>query len=697
MIKKIAYCFFNFNLLILAFVGCSVAAAEKSTQTLDSVTVTAEAEEMRSDLALDSLTNPYRIETSARVGTEIFTAEDITNLNPRDVFDLLNKATGVSLSYQGRRKQFIISQRGGGSFTYIIDGAVLPSVSDRILYSFPVTAIEQLQVVRGATALTLGPSINIGASSSGSGLNTGYIIIRTKQPEKTQAVLSASMEKSKGGHPVATTEDIYLGLHFGEETGSEGYVGGMLMSSDRPSQDSWFDGRDAEGGMANAGVKKGKLSINMMAFKEKGRLEFQRGVAVDGTLSDHKWYYDPVETSLFVGDLNVQWSDSQITMLNLYKVNYEQTEYNKYFSSPKATMREYEEETSGISLRHNIHLGDTLIQLGGQLSNSEGYGANQNIGLSDYDTTIMGGSASVEQTLLGGAVVVDGGFRYDRKHIDNSVSVDHKAVNKLTEEQLARLYRANSDSDLDPALIYAAGVHWQLSDLYAFDARYFYGDQGSSGDFNIVMDDGSEPGAEKQQRIELTLSAELASWFNPAVTWFDVDIENAKKATSKTYETSSGVYYTYTEADELRRGIELLLQGQINQNTSYRLSWTRMVDNKITSDGVSTDSSGVSTPKNLYTMSLQHKWQAYRFNFSLKKVDEWTEASSPMGTFDVGGLGDYTLIDANVQRDFFIYQRLLTANLYGRNLGDKHYSTRYVTGYYPDRGLTVGLGLTVNF
>ena len=38
--------------------------------------------------------------------------------------------------------------------------------------------------------------------------------------------------------------------------------------------------------------------------------------------------------------------------------------------------------------------------------------------------------------------------------------------------------------------------------------------------------------------------------------------------------------------------------------------------------------------------------------------------------------------------------RLLTAQIYARNLGDVRYATRYTTGYYRDCGRTLGLSLT---
>jgi iron complex outermembrane receptor protein len=60
-------------------------------------------------------------------------------------------------------------------------------------------------------------------------------------------------------------------------------------------------------------------------------------------------------------------------------------------------------------------------------------------------------------------------------------------------------------------------------------------------------------------------------------------------------------------------------------------------------------------------------------------------------------LGGYTLLNANIRRDFNIRQLLLSITLFGRNLLDDDYSTRYVTGYYPDRGRTLGAELSLSF
>jgi outer membrane cobalamin receptor len=657
---------------------------QTSSQQLEPITVVDKAASQRPDLDPDSLTNPYRIEASGRFGTEVFTRQDVQDLQPIDINDLLEKATGINVTYQGRKSPYFISQRGGGSFTYIIDGAVLPPSSNRILYKIPLSAIEEMQIVRGATSLSLGPTIPIGASNSGSGLNTGFIIIRTKQPQKTQAVLTGSAEQSKGGHPLATNVSLYAGTRVGAASSVDGYLGAVAFKMDRPSQDSWFDGRSGEGGMANTGFRAGKFNLNLMGYKDSGRFEMQRGIAVDGTLSDAKWYYDPLKTTLFSSDMAMQWTPNQITLLNLFQTKFEQTEHNDSFTSPATTTKNYSEDTKGIGLRHNARFGDTLLQVGGQMSNSTGFGPNTSKSYNKYDTTVTGWSASVEQKLLNGDLVLDGGYRQDTKHIENSST----SVAKND---------ANHDVDMAPAEVYALGAHWRIKETYTLDGRYFHGKQGTMGDFDMQLLDGSQPNPEKQERIEIGLGADFASYFRPMVTWFDIETKNAKSASATTYELDGATYYYYTESDELRRGVELLIQGRIGKNTSYKVSWTHLLENESTSNGVTTDAIGVSTPENLYALVLNHRWGAYSANLSIKQVDEWTSSSSPMGVAEYGGLGDYTRVDANIRRNFKFSHCLLTVTLFGRNLGDDHYATRYVTGYYPDRGRTLGTEISLAF
>ena len=661
-----------------------LAGEENHAHPFKPVIVIAGGLSSRSDLDPYSPTNPYRMEESARAGAEVFTKEDIETIKPQDVNDLLDKAVGVNITYQGRKSPYFISQRGGGSYTYILDGAVLPPSSNRILYKIPVSAIEEIQVVRGATTLTLGSSIPIGASSSGSALNTGYIIIRTKRPSETEATLKTSLEKGTGGgHPTAHKESLFIGTQMATSSFLEGYVGGMIATMDRPGKDTWFDGQDSEGMMGVTGFRAGKFSLNMMAYHDSGRFEMQRGIDADHVRSDVKWYYDPLKTTVYTGHMTMCWTPNQTSLINLFYTRFEQEEHNESFISDTASMKEYEEKTKGVGFRHNARFAHTLFQVGAQMSNSTGYGPNTSKSYNKYDTTVTGWSGSVEQELFHGRLVLDGGYREDTKHIDNAST---SAANADVQ----------NDVDMAPSKVFALGAHIAILDKLVFDGRYFHGRQGTSGDFDMRAETGRlHP--EEQDRFELSLSADPTPYIKPAVAWFSVETENGKSASGTTYETDTGTYYYYTESDDLRQGIEVRLTGTMGSKTSYKASWTHMLKDESIDDGVTTDNLGSSKPENLYGLVLTHKWRANTANLSVKTVDKWVQSISPRGLAEVDGLGDYTRVDANIQRDFIIGSMKLNVTLYGRNITDERYATRYVTGYYYDRGCIFGTEVTLTY
>ena len=675
------------GLVSLLLLGTEVSA---ETQSLDAVNVSGTGEYQREDIALSSSSNIYRIEKSAQSGTEVITQEEIEAYQPKDLFDLLNKATGLDLTYQGRKSPFFVNMRGGGSITYIVDGAILPSTSNRILQKLPMAAIEEIQIVRSSTALSLAPTIKLGASNSGSGNNIGFIIIRTKQPKKTQGILSAFYEKAEG-NPGANGQSLYFGTTFGSEESLNGYLGGMLSRFDRPSNDIRFDGSDGVSGMVNAGVHYGRFALNLMGYKDEGRFEMQRGVKTDGTVDTAKWYYDPLKSTILSADGSMLWNEKQITLFSLSRVNYEQDEHNEYFDKDNAAHKHYEEKTQTYSLRHNATFGNTFVQLGGQYSQSEGYGPNLSNSFNQFDTSVYGYSLSVEQTLLDGDLVLDAGFRRDQKHIDHSAKAKKEAD---FEENL----EANNKVDLNPANVFALGAVYELDPKHRINVRYMKANEGGGGDVELVTQNGEDLHEENQVRYEVGVEGNYARSFNTMLTYFNVDLKNEKVATDVVYTGEDGnEYYYYTEQDSKREGLELVLNGNINNTTRYKFSWTHMLKNESKTSKGSSDSIGESTPRNIYSALLSHHWNGYTFNLSAKKADPYTSSTSAMGVATNVHLGDYTRYDANVQKVFKVYGLDASAKLYGRNLTDDQYATRYTTGYYYDRGRTIGLELTMSF
>lgn len=673
--------------LVAMLSTCSVYA--QSNYKLEKVSVKETNTYERDDIALSSPTNIYRIEKSAQFGTEVLTQEDIQAHRPKDIFDLLNKATGLDLTTHGRKSPFFINMRGGGSITYIIDGAILPSTSNRILQKIPMIAIEEVQIIRSSTALSLAPTIGIGASNSGSGTNIGFVIIRTKQPKKTEGIISTYLEKSES-HPVANGQSIYIGTTFGDTNGVNGYVGGMGSRFDRPSDDNWFDGGSADSRMFNGGIKYSGFSLNLMGYKDKGRHEFQRGITTDGTLDGSKWYYDPIKTTILSLDGSMAWNENQISLFSLSTVDYKQDEHNENFYNDSVGFRHYEEEIQTYSLRHNARFGDTFMQLGGQYSQSEGFGPNLSNNFNKFDTNVFGYAISIEQTLLNGDLVIDAGFRRDQKHIKNAVQAKNQAA-------FEKNSNANNDVDLAPANVYALGAVYEINNLHRLNARAMFANEGGGGDFDLTTKNGESLHEENQVRYEVGLEGNYTKYFNAMLTYFNVDIEHEKIATNDTYTINGSEYYYYTEQDTQREGLEIVLKGVIDGNTRYNFSWTHMLKNKSTSSNGSSESIGISSPRNVFSALISHNWNDYRFNISGKKVSSYSTSNSAMGVATDVNLGDYTRIDLNIAKDFVFKSYTTTAKLYGRNITDDNYATRYTTGYYYDRGLVTGLELTLVF
>jgi len=673
--------------LIALLLTQSPSVLHAEPYVLDAINVTAESSK-REDLKPESITNPYRVESTARFGTEVFTQKDIQAYAPKDIFDLLSKATGLNLTYQGRKSPFSLDNRGGGQLTYILDGAVLPPSSNRILQKLPLADIEEIQIVRGSTSLSLGPTIAIGAGNSGSGLNTGFVVIRTKHPTKTEGVVTAYGEKS-GSLPIASGESLYTGTHFGSSTSAtSGYIAGGISNYNRPSNDTVFDGQDGHSGMVNGGFQVGKFNLNFTGYADRGTFDMQRGITLTGAMDNSKWYYDPLKTTILTSDMSMAWSKEQVTIFSLFKTRYEQTEYDQSFASSNAVNalvlgKNYHEESDGFSLRHNAQFGNTLVQLGGQLTGSNGFGPNLSNAYNNFDTTVKGWSSSVEQKLFDGDVSLDAGYRQDVKHINVSST---SAASNLAENNV----------DMAPAKIFAFGARWQINDLYALNGRYFQGDEGTFSDFTLKTQNGAALHPERQKRLEFALEATPAKYFKPMLTWFNYNINNQKTATTATYLSAGNTYYYYTESDAHRQGIELALKGNVDAGSSYSLSWTHMVVNNSATNGVTAEGNGVSYPKDLFTAMLSHSWDKYRANLSVKEVGSWRTTTSPLGTL-YADLGGYTTIDANIMRDFLFNGYKLTTTVYGRNLGNEPYVTRYVTGYYPDRGRTFGLEVSLAF
>ncbi|MDR2152580.1 MAG: TonB-dependent receptor plug domain-containing protein [Helicobacteraceae bacterium] len=652
----------------------------------------------RDDLRLNSLTNPYRLNQSQIAGSEIFTAEDIKNLQPKDLWDLLDKATGVDVTHWGRRHPFSVNLRGGGSLVYVLNGAVLPPDMTKLLQKIPVDMIEELQIVRGASALNLAPLIKTGqmnGSTSGSttgaigGVAVGYVLIRVKRPENQSTVLRASVEMYDEKNTLSYKGSAWTGDTFETESGVKGYIAGMIGGYDRPKiNDDWFDGSRAFAESLSFGAAYEKVEANLLVYNDEGYFEMQRGKEDNGTQGTARWFLDPIKTTLWSFDAKVKWSEAQTTIFDLYHSRYEQTEFiggNRTFANPYPAnnANHVVSNTGGYGLRHNLRLeSDTLLNASYQSIETK------TKDFENYRTGVTGWSLGAEQALFDDALSFDIGYRQDQKRI---------FYDKASAIAAARM----KNKDLPAAKVWAIGLNARPIKAVDLSARYFQSDQGTHSDLDIKSASG-KLSAEKQKRYELSLGVTPIAAFNAQIAYFAIEAKNEKSATSATYGCGGDICFYYNQADAKRDGIEAIVSGAIGGSSTYKLSWTHMLNDKR--DGEK--QLGDMRPRDLLSIAATHDYENWRFNLSGKWVSAYSASSAGgmgMGSSYWGDLrlGDYTRVDFNTIYAFkFGEDNSGDVTLYGRNIGDKQYATRYHPqggGYFYDRGRVVGVEVALKY
>lgn len=146
--------------------------------------------------ASQSPQNPYRVPLSAATISQVLTASQIQALKPVSVFDLLNNTTGAFSTSSGKKGFSGARIRGDSNLVWIVDGAYLLSqVAGRILQALPVNAIEQMEVIRGSSSLTLAPMV--GFSNPSGSPTDGFIIIRTRRSQRSNGSVRFAFESNQ--------------------------------------------------------------------------------------------------------------------------------------------------------------------------------------------------------------------------------------------------------------------------------------------------------------------------------------------------------------------------------------------------------------------------------------------------------------------------------------------------------------------
>nr|WP_320132108.1 TonB-dependent receptor plug domain-containing protein [uncultured Holophaga sp.] len=636
--------------------------ASDSTRTydLEKVGVTAKR-------AKEKPTSPYATTESSQLQTEVITSEEIEAIHPQTAWDILEQVPGVEITFQGRQHQEFNNLRGSGSFGVILDGVYIGQV-DRVIQSLPVDTIESVTVVRDATALTLGPLTNFGSSTGSS--NAGFVIIKTKRSTKTNASMSASY---------GTFNAQQYGLAGGTKVGKFDFrlSGGFY---DNPGKDGWNMQTRNASGLFRGGYTGESFEADLTYMKGHGKRNLEWGEILIPTGSD----YSKVGT-LSVSTMNMTRMDPEMVGLNLTEhwTGNQTTVFSYGYNGVKVFCQSKQNSyNNSVTLRHIITTGPNTFKAGIQEMSytTNGQAPSTTKAIAQEMKSLF---AEDEYRFLGGNLTVDGGIRFDRLSYTKS-PVSGSA----------------SDLTAAPSPAYTLGVAWKPLPRLTVTGR-FARTQNDAGDYQ-VSPDGSALPPEKRKKYEFGIQADLHRAFQPWVTAYYYDVKDQKTSTtgldpnststtkvSSYIDPTTGEEYDFvTCADVVTHGIEGGAAGRIIAPLSYKVSWSY-----TTSDDATTNA---SMSRHLASAALRYRMGAFGANVSAHYAGPRNRSSSPAGVFYYQ-LGDYTRVDANLDYGFKLHGCDSKVTLYGRNIGDVHYATRYVTGAYRDPGTQVGLQFTCSF
>ncbi|MBN8285332.1 TonB-dependent receptor plug domain-containing protein [Zoogloea sp.] len=675
---------------------CPGHAAAESEKILPTITVSSSSE--RPELTPENARNPFRTPKSSTVHTQVITREEIEQLRPRDVFELLNSATGV-IATQSSRKGFSgLTIRGDSQFRWIIDGAYLqPTMASRIMKSLPVSAIEEIKIVRGASTLTMGPMA--GSASPGGAPVDGFVVIRTRKPARDEVQLRAAVESND-----TTQANVWAGKAFGQDEASgKGYVAGLLSYAENGSPDELLDNgasynvdRQTTGGLLKGGFQWGGWLIDVMAYKDDG--EFQIPNANSHGTGNAGWYMDPSRTDVYSMTGSKAWGGIHTTLFSLSRSVSKQAFWTANTAAGPYTSRQNDNEVTHLNLRHNIDIGNTRLTAGGDYMHWDAPNGQQYYEGIQREEKTKSWFVQAEQGLFDNKLSLDASYRRDQVHVVHGLDYYTGGNQPPGGVNSPLIY---SNRTLPSATFFSLGASWAFFDQWRLSGRYGQSSQATTG---LNPRPGVELTDDSQRKWEIGVEGHVTRWLNPSLNYFRRSVENEKFLNGYTYLAnnnstqtcrtgiipSSGAFAPkssatmtpcYDQQDTLRGGVELVLTGAFAERSFYRFGLTHFT---------TLENTLATTPRNIVDLSFSHGMGSFTLSGAIKHVASYQGSSSDVRAY----LGGYTRYDLGLGYEFKLAGAPVRATLYGRNLTNEKYET---SNGVQDVGRVFGLETTVSF
>lgn len=681
---------------LLLSAACSATCAQQvAAGTAQSITITGAGS--RDDLAPASPRNPHRTAESDLGHVQVIGREEIEQLRPKDVFDLLNSATGV-IATQSSRKGFSgLTIRGDSNFRWIVDGAMLqPTMASRIVKAIPVMAIEQVRIVRGGSALVLGPMT--GSASPGGAPVDGFVVINTRKPARREAQLRLAAESFE-----TTQADAWLGMRL-DGDGRKAYVAGVVSRGDSNGPDDLLDNgarynlaRETTAGLAKAGIDVAGWGVDLMLYHDDGSFGIPNASS-HGT-GQGSWYMDPSRTRMASLTGSHGWGAGQTTLFGLTRTESRQKFWTANTAAGPYSAVQNDNLLTQVYFRHVAVFGGTRVsgsvdQVHWDAPNGQQYYE----GIRREERT-RGWSLQAEHALTP-AASVDASVRRDRVHVLHGLDYYIGGAQPPGGVNSPLRYQ---DRSLPAATFGSLGAVYEVVDGWRLAARYTQGRQPFQPGLNpapgVVFAD------DEQQKWELGVEGRAFGGLTPSLNWFHREVKNEKSVAGYSYRATNGSTQTcrsgpipasgalslaagetplpcYGQADTLREGIELVVTGQPAAATSFRISVTHFTDLSAAAEA--------TTPQSIADLSFAHGWNAFTLTGAVKHVTRYRGSSTDATAW----LGGYTRLDLGLGYEFALSGARSRLTVYGRNLGDERYES---SNGVQDAGRVFGVELTLAF
>jgi outer membrane cobalamin receptor len=559
--------------------------------------------------------------------------------------------------------------------------------------ALPVTAIEEVKIVRGSSALTMGPMT--GSASPGGAPVDGFVIIRTRKPMEDGGQARVAGESYDG-----VKADLWYGKTLGADQ-NKGYVAGLVSHSrsqgpnDKLNNNATYNrARETTDGLLKSGYSGHGLLVDFMFYKDEG--SFQIPNANSHGSGQGNWFMDPSQTEIYAMSGSQTWDDIHTTLFNVSH----STSNQRFWTS--ATPVQNDNEVTHVNLRHNMDIDKTRVMVGGDYFYWNAPNGQQYYEGIPREEMTAGWFAQIEQKLFDDKLTLDGSYRGDQ--VDVIRGLDYYTGGAQPPGGVDTTLKTRNKT-LPVATFFSVGAGYEFIKGWKLTGRYGEASVASSG-LNAVP--GTVLKDDEQFKYEVGIQGEWLPLINPSLNYFHRESANEKTLYGYTFIANNnstrscapGVLPStgpnapklnatldpcYTQTNTVRDGIEFTLSGNLGLNTSYRAS--------ITSFTHLVNAASI-TPSEIIDFSFRHRLSILSRQFTLSGAFKYLPAYQGALTDATAYLGDYTRYDFGIGYDFNLGKLPITTTLYGQNLTDERYET---SNGVPDIGRILGVELMTNF